>query len=461
MKTTLKFNAQKSTRSGLTVIAAAIVMVLAGCSGTGSLTTGAGGSTPTGDGTVTTFSGGAGTNSGSPVSVLVRETGNTVSDLGQTVTTLGNVVEQVTAPAVGRASGSALGDVVDNAGGAVNSLGAAVSNGLGRLGSIDNPLGVTAAGMGNVVDDAGRTVSSVGDVVTGLGNNAATSALRPVTSVAGQVVDRVGETVSRVGNVWETQVDTGALGRVLQGTSQAVDRVVDAGVGTTQAVGSATGLGAPLANGVIAPIAQTVDQIGNGLTSASGSLPGGQGLGEILHNTSATLTGVGMAVNAPSTNPPSSVSPVEQVGQSLNTLIVPITSGLTQTVGNVGNATGIGNPLGNLLVGTGLAVQQLGAGVASTGGSTPLGGAVGGVVQQTGGLVTNVGVAVGGTGGAGTPAPAPSAGALAPVVNVVQSVAGGATSGGAGSGTAPLQNTLGAVTNTVGGLLGSLGTVGR
>lgn len=455
MKTTPKFNTPQTARTGLTVLAAAIVMALAGCSGSGHLNTSGsgGGSTPTGPG------GGGGTVAsagGNPVSQVVRETGNTVSDLGQTVTTLGGVVEQVSMPLVGRASGSALGDVVEHAGGTVDALGAAVSDGLGRLGNLENPLGVTTAGVGNAVDQAGRTVSSVGDVVTGLGSNQATSALRPVTSVAGQVVDRVGETVSRVGTTWETQADTGALGQVLNGTSQAVERVVEAGTGTTQAVGSATGLGAPLANGVIAPIAQALDQAGNSLSGGSGSMPGAQGLGEILGNTSATLTGVGMAVNAPATTPPASGSPVEQVGHSLNTLIVPITAGLTQTVGNVGNATGIGNPLGNLLVGTGVAVQQLGAGVAGNG-SVPQAGSVGGVVQQTGGVVTNVGVAVGGASGSGTPAPAPSAGALAPVVNVVHTVTGGVTGGSAGGSTAPLGNTLGAVTNTVGGLLGSLG----
>ena len=457
MKTTPKFNTPQTARTGLTVLAAAIVMALAGCSGSGHLNTSGsgGGSTPTGPG-----GGGGGSvasnGGGNPVSQVVRETGNTVSDLGQTVTTLGGVVEQVSTPLVGRASGTALGGVVEHAGGTVDALGAAVSDGLGRLGSLDNPLGVTAAGVGNAVDQAGRTVSSVGDVVTGLGSNQATSALRPVTSVAGQVVDRVGDTVSRVGTTWETQVDTGALGQVLNGTSQAVERVVEAGTGTTQAVGSATGLGAPLANGVIAPIAQALDQAGNSLSGGSGSMPGAQGLGEILGNTSATLTGVGMAVNAPATTPPASGSPVEQVGHSLNTLIVPITAGLTQTVGNVGNATGIGNPLGNLLVGTGVAVQQLGAGVAGNG-SVPLAGSVGGVVQQTGGVVTNVGVAVGGASGSGTPAPAPSTGALTPVVNVVHTVTGGVTGGSAGGSTAPLGNTLGAVTNTVGGLLGSLG----
>lgn len=455
MKTTPKFNTPQTARTGMTVLAAAIVMALAGCSGSGHLNTsgGGGGSTPTGPGgggTVTSAG------DGNPVSQVVRETGNTVSDLGQTVSTLGGVVEQVTTPVVGRASGTALGDVVEHTGGTVDALGAAVSDGLGRLGSLDNPLGVTAAGVGNAVDQAGRTVSSVGDVVTGLGSNPATSALRPVTSVAGQVVDRVGETVSRVGTTWEAQADTGALGQALQGTSQAAERVVEAGVSTTQAVGSATGLGAPLSNGVIAPIAQALDQAGNSLSGSSGSVPGAQSLGEILGNTSATLTAVGGAVNAPATTPPSSVSPVEQVGHSLNTLIVPITAGLTQTVGNVGNATGIGNPLGNLLVGTGVAVQQLGAGVAGNG-SAPLASSVGGVVQQTGGLVTNVGVAVGGASGSGAPAPAPAAGALAPVVNVVHNVAGGVTGGSAGGSTAPLGNTLGAVTNTVGGLLGSLG----
>ncbi|MDR7095444.1 collagen-like triple helix repeat-containing protein [Hydrogenophaga laconesensis] len=445
MKTTLEFNSQPHIRSGLTVLATAIIMALAGCSGNGHLNTAGsgGGSTPTGPG----GAGGGGSTSSSPVAAVVQETGNTVSDAGQMVGSLGGTVQQVTTPVVGSASGSALGNVVQNAGGTVDSLGAAVSNGLGRIGSTDNPLGVTVSGTGSAVDGLGRTVSSAGDAITGLGSNPATSALRPLTNVGGAVVDRVGEAVSHAGNALESHALSGPLGRTLDGTSNVLERVIEAGVNTTQSVGATTGLGAPVANGVIAPIARTLGEAGEQLSGAAGSTPGAQGLGEILGNTSRTLTGVGMAVNAPSDNPPT--SPVEQVGHVVNTLIVPITAPITQTVGGVGDVTGIGNPLGNLLVGTGAAVQHLGTGVAGNT-SAPLAGAVGGVVQQTGGLVSSVGVAVG-----GTSSPAPSTGALAPVVNVVQAVTGG---GGSGSGgTAPLANTLGTVTNTVGGLLGTLG----
>ena len=52
MKTTPKFNTPQTARTGLTVLAAAIVMALAGCSGSGHLNTSGsgGGSTPTGPG---------------------------------------------------------------------------------------------------------------------------------------------------------------------------------------------------------------------------------------------------------------------------------------------------------------------------------------------------------------------------------------------------------------------------
>ena len=431
-------------RAGLTVLATAL-LVLGGCSGTGSLNS-------AGDGAAVSSGGGSGGGGGgngggatssSPLAAVVREQGNTVTDLGQTVSGLGGTVSNVVKPLVGDASAQGVNGVVGHTGGVVSAVGAAVANGVGQIGKVDNPLGVTAAGLGGAVDQAGNAVSSAGDVVTGLGQNPATSALRPVTNVAGQAVDRAGQVVSRVGQGLENQLGTGPANQVLGGASKMVETVVNTGVGATQTVGKATGLG-PVAGRVVDPVAKAVGQAGEQL--AGSNQPATREVGEILGNTARTLGHTGDLVNAPASG--GSIGSVEQVGRAINTVIVPITTGVTQVVARVNDATGIGTPVGNLLVTTGGAVQQLGVGVQGDG-SQPVVNSLGAVVNQTGGLVANIGGAVGGTTGGG------GAGVLAPVVGAVSGLTGGGGSAGAGSVLAPVVNTVGALTGGITATVGS------
>ncbi len=434
---------QGPARAGMTALAAAL-LVLGGCSGTGSLNS-------AGDGTAVSSGGGSGTGSGgstssSPLAAVVREQGNTVTDLGQTVSTLGGTVAGVVQPLVGDASAQGVNGVVGHTGGVVSAVGAAVADGVGQIGKVDNPLGVTAAGLGGAVDQAGNAVSSAGDAVTGLGQNPATSALRPVTTVAGQAVDQAGQVVSRVGQGLDTQLSTGPADQLLGGASQVVETVVNTGAGATQTVGKATGLG-PVVERIVDPVAQAVGQAGEQL--AGSNQPVAREVGQILGNTSRTLGHTGDLANAPASGAP--IGSVEQVGRAVNTVIVPITAGVTQVAARVNDATGVGTPVGNLLVTTGGAVQQLGVGVQGNG-SQPVVNSLGEVVNQTGGLVANIGGAVGGTtsgGGAGVPAP---------VVGAVSGLTGGitATVGGGQGGTGssnPLTTTL---SNTLGGLTGAL-----
>jgi hypothetical protein len=178
-------------------------------------------------------------------------------------------------------------------------------------------------------------------------------------------------------------------------------------------------------------------------------VPATRELGEVLGNTARTLGHTGEMVNAPASG--GSLAPVEQVGRSLNTVIVPITGAVTQVASRTNDATGLGAPFGNLLVTTGGAVQQLGLGVQGDG-TQPVVNSLGETVNQAGGLVAHLGGALGTTGGgtgAGT-----GATILAPVVNAVGALTGGITSGGGTGGTGtPLTTTL---TNTVGGLTGGL-----
>ncbi|WP_084360372.1 collagen-like triple helix repeat-containing protein [Hydrogenophaga palleronii] len=422
-----------SKRAGLTVLTMAL-LTLGGCSGSGSLSSGAGGGggggdVPTGVGSVNDPP----ADNSTPLIAVVREQANSVTAVGQTVSSLNGTVTSATTPLVGSQSAQALGGVVDNAGGVVGAVGSALANGLGQMGNVDNPLGVSAAQLGGAVDSLGNTVSSVGGVVSGLGHNPATAALRPVTDVAGALVDRVGSGVSRVGETLEGQIGTGPTGQLLGAASKVVDTVQGGVVGTTQTVGSVTGLGAPVGR-VLAPVAQTLGQAGERVTASNA--PGAQGVGQILGNTANTLGHTGNLVSAPASG-----SPVQQITGTVNSLIVPITTATALVANPVNQATGVGTPLGNLLVNTGTGVQQVGAGL-SGGAPQPLGNVVGDTTNLVGGVVTNLGTALGGSnsGGSGTGA----GGVLAPVTGLVGGLTNGGLGGGAGA-TGVLAPVVGAV----------------
>ncbi|MFX7879392.1 collagen-like triple helix repeat-containing protein, partial [Acinetobacter baumannii] len=74
-------------------------------------------------------------------------------------------------PIVTDATGNATGQVVIDAGNTLAALGAGVRDGLGKMGAVDNPVGVTVASTGNVVTQAGHPLSSTGDLVNSLGQD--------------------------------------------------------------------------------------------------------------------------------------------------------------------------------------------------------------------------------------------------------------------------------------------------
>jgi hypothetical protein len=421
---------QGPARAGLTAFAAALLL-LGGCSGTGSLNT-------AGDGTAASSGGGGGGGggtSGSPLAAVVREQGNTVTDLGQTASSLGGTLSKVVQPVVGDAAAQGVEGVVSHTGGVVSAVGTAVASGVGQIGKVDNPLGVSAAGLGGAVGQAGNAVSSAGDVVTGLGQNPATASLRPVTDIAGQAVDQTGRLVSRAGQGMERQLSTGPINPLLGGASTVAETAVSTGAGATQTVGTATGLG-PVADRAVDPVAQALGAAGERLSGSN--LPTAREVGDVVGNTSRTLSHAGDLVNGPAQGDPK--GSVEQVGRALSTAIVPITAGATQVAARANDATGVGTPVGHWLVTTGGAVQQLGTGMQGDG-SQPVAQGLGGIVNSSGGLVAHVGGALGGTAGAA------GGGVLAPVTGAVQ----GLTSGGGGTG-----NVLAPVVGTVGALTGGL-----
>jgi hypothetical protein len=100
---------------------------------------------------------------------VVEGTGNTVTAAGNAVSQIGQQIKDTNVPLVPTGAKNATGDVVINAGATVATLGAGVANGLGKMGAVDNPVGVTVANTGNVVTQTGKTVVSAGDLVQAVG----------------------------------------------------------------------------------------------------------------------------------------------------------------------------------------------------------------------------------------------------------------------------------------------------
>ncbi len=88
--------------------------------------------------------------------------------------------------------GGIVQSAANTAGNVVNTLGDGVTNGIGKLGTVDNGLGVTASSVGGVVADGGTGVSDLsGKLATATGCVPVVGGV--VTKVA--VLDGVGEKV--------------------------------------------------------------------------------------------------------------------------------------------------------------------------------------------------------------------------------------------------------------------------
>lgn len=272
--------------------------MLGGCSGTGSLTS-------AGDGMAVSSGGasGAGGDStrSSPLAAALREQGHTVTALGEAVSDLGGTVAGVVKPLVGDASAQGVNGLVGHTGGVVSAVGSAVANGVGQLGKVDNPLGITAAGAGGAVVQAGQGVSRVGQGVetslsagsveqVGRGLN---TAIVPITDGVTQVAARVND-ATPVGNLLVTtggavqQLGVGVQGNGSQPVVNSLGEVVNQTGGLVAnlggAVGGTTGGGGA---GVLAPVVNTVGTLTGGITTSAG---GGQGGGGITTPLTTTLT---------------------------------------------------------------------------------------------------------------------------------------------------------------------------
>ncbi|WP_372439284.1 collagen-like triple helix repeat-containing protein, partial [Pandoraea sputorum] len=121
--------------------------------------------------------------------------------------------------------------------------------GLGTLGTDSNALGITLSGAGKATADLGGGVSALGSGVAAFGASSQIEQVPLVGGVlskTGQVVDGVGQRVTMLGNTLSAATTSGPLGNLTQQVGDRLVPVVAMVESTTDKLGTATGLGAPV-----------------------------------------------------------------------------------------------------------------------------------------------------------------------------------------------------------------------
>ncbi len=318
---------------------------------------------------------------------MTEGAGNTVVATGNAISDIGKTIQEAPLPLLPTTARESAGDVVIKAGKAVGSLGAGVRDGLGQMGSVDNPVGVTVASTGNVVHDVGEALISGGDLVSGLGTEKL-APLAPVTTPVGGLVRHVGIAVhDSSGKVHKLKsvLSEGPVAQVTNSVSKVIVPLTSKGTDGTQTLGAATHLGEP-ANGLLYKVGNTV--------AAGGSM---------ISNTHAPV-----------------VSPLGGVVTEAGKTVAAAGAILS------GNGQGGGNPLGGLL--SNLPLAGAGGGYGGDGGHG--GNLLGGVLNN----LPLAKVGGGGEGGSAGGALGPVTALLAPVTGLVGGLKQGAHDSQGGSG---------------------------
>ena len=228
-----------------------------------------------------------------PTAKLAAGAGNTVVAAGNAVSEIGKHIQSAPIPLLPTDARQGAGGVVVNAGETVGALGAGVRDGLGQMGSVANPVGITVASTGDVVQKAGDTVTSAGQLVSGLGTEKL-SPLSPLVTPAGDVVQKVGMAVSHGGAGLGGALSTVPVAQLTEGTSKLIVPLTTRLTESTQAVGAATVVGAPV-DGLLSKVGYGV--AGGGGLLANSRAPVVSGLGGAVVEAGKTVGAAGALVH--------------------------------------------------------------------------------------------------------------------------------------------------------------------
>lgn len=220
---------------------------------------------------------------------------------------LGNVLEK--APLLA-GTAAPTSTVLQEVGNSVDALSAGLHNGLGKIGSIDDPVGTTLSSLEGTVVHAGAAVSGVGDIVKGAGSQL--TPLNGVTNLAGGAVNQLGGVVDKTGQAVGHLTASAPVQQVTQGASNLVTPLLTKTVGVVQATGSTTGVGVPIQNllTTVGGIATTV-----GVNVQGTQVPVVAPTGNLVAEVGRTVSALGGLTTT--TAPGSSSTPTQGVGAIL------------------------------------------------------------------------------------------------------------------------------------------------
>ncbi len=248
----------------------------------------------------------------------------------------GATLGSASVPGVSKGVTVGLADTVTGVGTIIRDTSDAVSDGLGQIGIVPNPVGTTVGGLGTVVATAGNPVSGISETVKALGSGPL-APLAPITTPVGGLLDTVASGLRTGGATLDASLSSAPVQQATQVISTAITPLVTTAGHLTQQVGTATGLGQPVA-GLLGQVGSAITLTGWKVTAASPQ-PIVGGVGDLVRAVGNTVTNVGGLVNPAGANGAVPISG----------LVTSVVGGIPATVHD-GAATGTGGstPLGGL-----------------------------------------------------------------------------------------------------------------
>ncbi len=246
----------------------------------------------------------------------------------------------VSLPGVGKSVTAGPGATITGVGSIIRDSANAVSAGIGQIGITPDPVGKTVTGLGTVVSSTGNPVLGLAETVKALGAGPL-SPLAPITTPVGGLLDTVAQGLQSAGATVGSTVSSGPVQQATQLAGSAITPLVTTAGSLTQQVGTATGLGQPVA-GLLGQVGGAITSAGTKVSAAS-SQPVVGDLGQLVRAVGNTVTNAGGLVNPNGANGAVPISG----------LVTSVVGGIPATVhngpgtGTSGGATsgGTSNPL--------------------------------------------------------------------------------------------------------------------
>jgi hypothetical protein len=231
---------------------------------------------------------------------------------------------------------------------------------------------LTPTATGATATATGATLSSAGGVVSTVG---ASMAAAQVAGIDNGVMTGLGGAVQQTGN---------AVNVLGQGIGSSLGQIGQIDVDILALQMASAPLAVQGVGGVVSSAGDAVAAIDNGQMTALS--PVTNPAGALLNQTGAGIASLSGNMTDAMANPL-----VQQITRSGSTMIHMIAIDVEATTQYLGTSTGLGMPVNDLLVGTGLTVKQLGNDITTTFAASPVLASTGAVVSSAGTLVASVG----------------------------------------------------------------------